>query len=246
MAKFIDLAGRRFGRWTVQYLICKHRENGAPATIWHCKCDCGNEKDIRYPNLISGGSKSCGCLSREQSAKTAKNLSGMTFGRLKVVDRAGSENKRALWLCRCECGKEITVTSNALLTGNTKSCGCIKKEQIGNLSRRHGGSNDRLYEIWKGMKARCNNPKNRSYKNYGGRGISVCEEWNDYVAFRNWAYSSGYKMDAKYGVCTIERIDVNMNYCPENCTWISLSEQMKNKTNSKHHISPENNSPEKK
>ena len=176
MSELKDLTGKRFGRWTVKYLVCKHRENGAPATIWHCVCDCGTEKDVRASNLIFGGSKSCGCLSKECSGKTAKNILGMRFGMLTVIKKSESKNKRATWLCRCDCGKEVIVKGNSLLNGNTRSCGCLRKEKVRDLSKTHGGSKDRLYTVWKGMRSRCNNPKNKDYKNYGGRKISICKE----------------------------------------------------------------------
>ena len=97
----------------------------------------------------------------------------------------------------------------------------------------HGGINDRLYEVWGSMKKRCNNPNDKSYKNYGGRGIKVCKEWNEnYLSFKKWAYKNGYDENAPHGECTIDRINVNGNYEPNNCRWISNAEQQKNKRKS--------------
>jgi hypothetical protein len=128
-----------------------------------------------------------------------------------------------MWECACDCGNIKTVAGPKLKSGNTKSCGCLNRELLS--SRKiHGLSRNRLHNIWCGMKARCLNKRVASYPNYGGRGISICNEWlHDAKVFCEWAFSNGYD-DTK----SIDRIDVNGNYQPDNCRWASPSEQHRN------------------
>lgn len=130
---------------------------------------------------------------------------------------------RAYAVCTCICGKQKSVRVDGILRGQSTNCGC---KRFQNINIRHGGSKTRIYHIWQGMKARCLNPKNPEYKNYGGRGISVCDAWlEDFINFKDWAFNNGYTENL-----TIERINVNGNYEPDNCTWIAKSEQLKNTT----------------
>lgn len=162
----------------------------------------------------------------------AKDLTGQKFGRLTVLEKTEPFRCRdgkvqcAGWKCRCDCGNEVRIRSNSLLMGVTKSCGCLNREKPSNNITHHM-SNTKLYGIWKTMKARCFNKNNERYKYYGGRGIIVCKEWiDDFMNFYNWAIKNGYKDGL-----TIERRDVNGNYCPENCYWIIFKKQAFNKTN---------------
>lgn len=158
------------------------------------------------------------------------DLNGMIFGRLTVIEESGrAKDRHILWKCQCECGNVLNVPSRDLLRGHTKSCGCLQKDVTKNIRYKHGDRDARLYAVWKGMKRRCENPNCKSYKWYGAKEVSVCDEWHDYSVFREWAYANGYNRNANYGECTIDRIDPSGNYEPSNCRWVTMSEQAKNK-----------------
>ena len=155
-----------------------------------------------------------------------KDETGKRYGNLEVVSFAGVKNRSAYWLCKCDCGLTTTVTGTYLRSGHTTSCGCTKVKYFG---KKHGyGDSEKLYGVWLSMKRRCDNKNSNRYKTYGGRGIKVCSEWMDYGNFRSWAYKNGYK-EAEPGTSrgqtlSIDRIDPNKDYCPENCRWITVSE----------------------
>ena len=152
------------------------------------------------------------------------DLTGKKYARLMVIERAGSTaQKKALWRCRCECGNNVTVVGSHLLNGNTRSCGCYKTDVTSERMIHHGKAGTRLYHIWKNMRQRCNNPNKSDYKYYGGKGVSVDERWNDYSSFEKWSMDNGYREDL-----TIDRINIDGNYCPENCRWVSMTEQARN------------------
>lgn len=162
--------------------------------------------------------------------KPRQNLTGQRFGRLVVESLVCTEaaaNIPTLWLCKCDCGNKAVVRATNLRSGNTNSCGCLQKEIAKKRNTTHGQSGTRLYVAWQHMIGRCTRKSDGNYQCYGGRGITVCPEWlNSFEAFRDWSIANGYDDDL-----TIDRIDVNGNYCPENCRWISHDEQQRNKTN---------------
>ena len=163
------------------------------------------------------------------------DLTGQKYGRLTVIERAGPtvHGGHAKWVCQCECGAVITAAGNHLRTGNTTSCGCVQAEhasRMGAARRTHGKSRTRLHKVWCGMVGRCYDPSKLYYKHYGGRGITVCDEWrHDFQAFYDWAMANGYDPDAPRGECTIDRIDVNGNYEPSNCRWTTMKVQTANR-----------------
>lgn len=171
------------------------------------------------------------------SKKTANcDLTGLRFGRLVVLRKYESrESKHDIyWLCKCDCGCEKTVTTGHLTSRTVQSCGCLRREQaVGRFKADaeenviHGEAGSPLYAVWHSMIQRCENQKLSAYKWYGGKGVKVCKEWHDFSSFSRWAHSHGYKDEkgvSRKDRLSIDRIDSNLDYCPENCRWVSVSE----------------------
>ena len=156
------------------------------------------------------------------------DLTGNKYGRLTVISFAGlSNDRKAMWNCVCDCGKTVTVRGNDIRKGKTKSCGCLAIENltIKKVSMKHGLSNCRLHRIWDNMKTRCYNQNTPYFKYYGGRGISICDEWkNDFQTFYDWAMENGYADNL-----TLDRVDTFGKYEPSNCRWITIQDQQSNR-----------------
>lgn len=162
------------------------------------------------------------------------DLRGQRFGRLTAIrpTQMRTSGKNIVWECMCDCGNIVYIGSGTLKVRDMQSCGCYRKERAANLNKTHGGRNERLYGVWMDMRRRCNDPKMTEYTNYGGRGIRVSNEFEDYSFFREWAMQNGYNPLAPKGEYTLDRIDVNGDYSPSNCRWITITQQQLNKSNS--------------
>lgn len=153
--------------------------------------------------------------------------SGQRFGRLVILNYSHTNKHRSrCYLCLCDCGTEKTVNRSELKSGRTLSCGCLRLENISkscggskNFHFKHGGSGTKLWRLWHGMHERCKYPRHISYQYYGGKGINVCKEWQDFSGFRLWAASNGYADGM-----SIDRRDADKDYAPDNCTWVTRSE----------------------
>lgn len=163
------------------------------------------------------------------------DLTGKKFGMLTVAFRGpNSKNGKATWFCKCDCGKDKNnpVLGYDLYSGRVKSCGCLYKSSNKNSNKTHGMTNTKLYRVWSSMKQRCYYKKGAEFKNYGGRGIFVCDEWKkDFMSFYLWAIDNGYKESEDRSEFTLDRIDTNMGYFPSNCRFVNMKTQQNNRRN---------------
>lgn len=225
MPSKISLLGQRFGRLTV---IREEEERAKNGSIrWRCRCDCGGETVATGDILRRGLVVSCGCFMRERASETARrklyiDLTGERFGKLTVIaeaPRRGNKGYARYWVCKCDCGNEKEVAQNGLRSGRHVSCG-----ECYHPGKTHGMSGTKMYCSWQCMLQRCENSNNPYYRNYGARGITVCNEWHDFQVFHDWAISHGWQKGLQ-----IDRIDVNGNYEPDNCRWVTHAEQQRNR-----------------
>ncbi len=223
MPKLKDLTGQRFGRLTV----IERAENNGKKTCWRCRCDCGNVCIVQSGNLTNGHTQSCHCLNQERNSESKlKDLTGMKFGRLTVIERIENKNKKTCWRCRCDCGNEISVISTNLTQAHTQSCGCLHDETASKMHIKHALCHTKIYRTWASIKDRCLKPQNKSYKNYGGRGITMCPAWiDDFLAFCNYVSTLEHFGEEGY---SLDRIDNDGNYEPGNLRWANRKTQGRN------------------
>ncbi len=217
MGRYLDLIGRRFGKLTV----VSELEMIGRTRILLCKCECGNVKKFSFPNLFHA--KGCGCLVRGNTFRR-KDLSGKRFGRLTVIDLSSSENGILHWRCVCDCGNEKITTATSLSEGHVQSCGCLQRE-----SRiKHGYTGTSEHTAYVNMIRRCYDPKIPEYRNYGARGIIVCDRWLGENGFKNFISDMGDKPTPKH---SLDRYPNNTtgNYEPSNCRWATFPQQQRNK-----------------
>lgn len=214
-AKLDDLTGKIYGTLTV---IGRARNGAGRKVRWHCRCECGRKTTTHATDLRTGHTKSCATCSK------LDDLTGRKFGRLTIL-RRGPDNfqDEIQWLCRCDCGSKIvTVRGSHLKTGNTRSCGCLQPEIVSQVNRKHGMWESPEYANWEAMKQRCQNPKSSGYRYYGGRGIKIAPEFQNFEAF------FAYMGPRPKGCNSIDRIDNDGDYEPGNVRWTNQRQQMRN------------------
>lgn len=225
----LDITGIPFGRLTPLYPI-KGKFAPDGSRMWLCSCACNPAVRCEASThlLRNGHVRSCGCLVREKSP----DLRGMTSGKLTVLYNTGVLSKQGyLWHCRCSCDAhtELDVPADYIVRGTAKSCGCAVRENSRIVNTKYTTELEKILAIrLSGMKTRCTNEKRNNYKNYGGRGIYVCDEWSTNPrSFIDWALKNGFRKGL-----TIDRIDNNGPYAPWNCRWVDDQAQSDNKRNS--------------
>lgn len=241
MAKHRDRRNEKVGRLTV--IAEAPRSTRKTRLSWLCRCDCGNEVTVDSNNLRENGTRSCGCLQRQRAAEvgysTKKDRRGERVGRLLIIEEASrSKSGRVRWHCKCDCGAQVEANGSDLYPKRTTSCGCLLSQNtiVANAARAtHGHSrlqpdgsrkNSREYRSYRSMIQRCRNPNAPNFHLYGGRGISICEEWQGEGGFQRFlAY-----MGPRPPEMTLDRFpDNDGNYEPGNVRWATATEQAANR-----------------
>ena len=225
-----NLVGQRFGKVVVLERAEDYiSPSGFHSVSWLCLCDCGKEFVTRASCLKNGNTTSCGC-------GRGRDITGERFGRLVAIKKTSWNNGRdghgCKWLFQCDCGNTVEYRVQDVTCGKYVSCGCREKEtqQENKYKPTHGASDTSLYAIWCTMKARCYNENNQKYYRYGARGIKMCNDWKDsFESFQSWALTNGYS-----SVLSIDRIDNDGDYCPENCRWVNAYVQANNKSTNRY------------
>lgn len=218
----MNLVGQKFGRWTVV-----ERETNRSRPYWRCECECGESRAVSQQSLLRGLSASCGCFRSEKAKQKLIDMIGLRFGSLVVISRSSHRSgKHVTWECACDCGNKSVVSGTKLRSGHTKSCGCAKVAEIVKRSLTHGKCMTPEYRVWTGIKSRCFGKKTRSYKDYGGRGVTMCKKWRD--SFEAFYDDMGPRPSPDH---SIERLDNDGNYEPGNCVWATRCIQCRNKRN---------------
>lgn len=224
--KTIDMIGQRYGLLTViEKAPDREHENSKPTKMWKCVCDCGNTVICSRQALTSGEKKDCGCV------KEGKYLVGKRYGKLVIRKIIREKGREARVECICDCGNIATPLLSRVINNKVYSCGCYRAEKSKEIHTKHNMSKTRIYKVWKKINDRCNNPGNKSFHYYGGRGIKICDEWSGEHGAENfikWAYENGYDENAPKGEYTIDRIDVDKDYAPSNCRFVSMRVQNNN------------------
>ncbi len=226
--------GQVFGHLTVEDEV--RGDKGRSFLV--CRCRCGGQKTARIDRVLDGTTASCGCLRRS-------NLSGQRFGRLVVQEFSDtSKQDKARWRCLCDCGENVVIVGASLLSGNTTSCGCFRSEKLAARSlpgrskipssaRRRRRKTDssvqrtKEYTVWRNIRQRCSNPKNPSYRDYGKKGIFVCDEWQGPEGFDRFLVDVGRAPSDSH---SLDRIDSKGPYSATNCRWATAAEQSRNRS----------------
>lgn len=218
-----DRVGQRFGR-----IVITKQWRDVDRKRTHCDyvCDCGRTGTALMGQVVAGNTRSCGCLVKDTRVSPIVDRKGARYGRLIVValepEGRGPAGQR-MWRCVCHCGNEIVVSGGALHSGNTKSCGCLHAD-VAAAGSKHGMYGSAEYRAWAAAKQRCHNPKDRRYADYGGRGITMCDEWrDDFAAFLKYIgpRPPGHSLD--------RFPDNDAGYAPGNVRWATSSEQQNNR-----------------